>query len=44
MCLIKNFFYENWNKIYKDHLIEFISPIENIEIIEINENKKICEI
>ena len=29
-----NFFYDNWNEIYKDDLIEFILPIENIEIIE----------
>jgi len=37
----KNFYYENWNKIYKDDLIEFILPLENIEIIKsINENKK----
>ena len=37
----KNFYYENWNKIYKDHLIEFILPLENIEIIKsVNENKK----
>ncbi len=33
-----NFFYDNWNEIYKDDLIEFILPIENIEIIE-NINK-----
>lgn len=36
----KNFFYKNWNKIYEDDLIEFILPIENIEIIQkINKNK-----
>ena len=29
-----NFFYENWNKIYEDDLIEFILPLENIEIIQ----------
>ena len=35
-----NFFYENWNKIYKNDLIEFILPLENIEIIQnINQNK-----
>ena len=35
-----NYFYKNWNKIQKDDLIEFILPLENIEIIkEINENK-----
>ena len=36
-----NFFYENWNLIYKNELIEFILPIENIETIRnINEFKK----
>jgi len=36
----KNFFYENWNEIYKDDLIEFILPIENIEIFQkINSNR-----
>ncbi len=36
-----NFFYTNWNKILKDDLLEFILPIENIEIIQnINNNKK----
>ena len=35
-----NFFYKNWNLIYKDQLIEFILPIENIEIIKnVNEFK-----
>ncbi len=35
-----NFFYENWNEFYKDDLIEFNLPLENIEIIKtINENK-----
>lgn len=35
-----NFFYENWNEIYKNDLIEFILPLENIEIIQnINRNK-----
>ena len=29
-----NYFYENWNKINKDNLIEFILPQENIEIIQ----------
>ena len=29
-----NFFYDNWNKIEKDELIEFILPLENIEIIQ----------
>ena len=36
----KNFFYENWNKIYKNDLVDFILPLENIEIIKIiNDNK-----
>ncbi len=36
-----NFFYNNWNKIYANDLIEFILPIENIEVIRnINLNKK----
>ena len=35
-----NYFYERWNEIYKDDLIEFILPLENIEIIKnINENR-----
>ena len=35
-----NFFYENWNKTNENDLIEFILPIENIEIIQnINKNK-----
>jgi hypothetical protein len=35
-----NFFYKNWNEIYQDDLIEFILPLENIEIIKnINNNK-----
>ena len=33
-----NFFYDKWNKIYTDSLIEFILPLENIEIIQ-NINK-----
>jgi hypothetical protein len=37
----KNFFYSEWNKFYKSELIEFILPLENIEIIQIaNLNKK----
>ena len=36
-----NFLYENWNKINKDDLLEFILLLENIEIIQnINSNKK----
>ena len=35
-----NFFYEKWNEIYENDLIEFILPLENIEIIQkINNNK-----
>ena len=35
-----NYFYKNWNKINEKDLIEFILPIENIEIIQnINKNK-----
>ena len=29
----QNFFYTNWNEIYKNELIEFILPLENIEVI-----------
>ena len=29
-----NFYYENWNKVSNDQLIEFILPLENIEIIQ----------
>ena len=36
-----NYFYENWNKIYENELIEFILLLENIEIIKkINKNKR----
>ena len=36
-----NYFYDNWNEIYKNDLIEFILPLENIEIIKnINDYKK----
>ena len=36
----QNFFYENWKEIYKKDLIEFLLPLESIEIIEkINSNK-----
>ncbi len=35
-----NFFYQKWNDIYQNDLIEFILPLENIEIIQnINKNK-----
>ena len=30
----KNYFYENWNKIISNELIDFILPLENIEIIQ----------
>ncbi len=30
----KNLFYENWNEVYQNELIEFILPLENIEIIQ----------
>lgn len=37
----KNFFYEEWNKVYSMDLVEFILPIENIEVIQnININKE----
>ena len=29
-----NFFYEKWNEIYNNDLIEFVIPLENIEIIQ----------
>ena len=36
----KNFYYENWNKINENNLVDFILPLENIEIIKIiNDNK-----
>ncbi len=36
----QNFFYNKWNEIYKSELIEFILPLENIEIIQsINTNQ-----
>ncbi len=35
-----NFFYKNWNNTIDDNLIDFILPLENIEIIQnINKNK-----
>ena len=37
----QNFFYSNWREIYKKDLIEFLLPLESIEIIEkINFNKE----
>ena len=36
-----NYYYNNWNKIYQSELIEFILPIENIEVIQnITANKE----
>jgi len=37
----QNYFYDNWNKFYDTELIEFILPLENIEIVQnisINKN------
>ena len=37
----KNYYYDNWNKIYQSELIEFVLPIENIEVIQnISTNKE----
>ena len=30
----QNYFYDNWNEIYDNEIIEFIIPLENIEIIQ----------
>ncbi len=35
-----NFFYEKWNETYENKLIEFILPLENIEIIQKINSKK----
>ena len=35
-----NFFYENWNQLHENDLIEFILPLENIEIIQKINNYK----
>ena len=36
-----NYYYDNWNKTYQSELIEFILPIENIEVIQnISANKE----
>ena len=35
-----NFFYQNWDNILEDELIEFILPLENIEIIQIINKSK----
>ena len=36
----QNYFYNNWNKIYENELVEFVLPLENIEIIQnVNSNK-----
>ena len=35
-----NLFYKNWNDVYNDTLIDFILPLENIEILQtINKNR-----
>ena len=35
-----NFFYKNWNDVYNETLIDFILPLENIEILQtINKNR-----
>ena len=36
----QNYFYDNWNKVYETELIEFILPLENIEIIQNINSKK----
>jgi len=37
----KNFFYDNWNNVRENELIEFILPLENIETIQrLNFNKE----
>ena len=30
----QNYFYDNWNEIFSNKLIEFILPLENIEVIQ----------
>ncbi len=35
-----NYFYEKWNEVYRNDLIEFILPLENIEIIQNINNSK----
>ncbi len=35
-----NFFYKNWNEVYKNDLLEFILPTENIETIQKINNSK----
>ena len=35
-----NFFYSRWNEIYENSLIEFVLPLENIEIIQKINNYK----
>ena len=35
-----NYFYENWNEVNENELIEFILPLENIEIIQIINRSK----
>ncbi len=33
-----NYFYENWNKMNKNTVVEFILPIENIEVLQVLNN------
>tara|TARA_X000001036_G_scaffold423085_1_gene446662 strand:+ start:934 stop:1980 length:1047 start_codon:yes stop_codon:yes gene_type:complete len=36
----QNYLYDNWNRIYENELVEFVLPLENIEIIQnVNSNK-----
>ena len=30
----QNYFYDNWNDVFSNKLIEFILPLENIEVIQ----------
>ena len=41
--LSQNYFYENWNNIDENELIEFILPIENIETIQKLNSSNIIE-
>ncbi len=34
LIFTKNYFYEKWDKLHKNELVEFILPLENIEIIQ----------
>ena len=36
----QNYFYDNWNETFESELVEFVLPLENIEIIQnVNSNK-----